>query len=362
MTFKGRRGAIRSVDAAERRVTSRRGFLAAAGGSLLAGGCATVAGGTWPAAGADGIARRHGGRGWAAWQERLRLQAWQAGAEGPALSITKSLAALAAAKAAGEGWLSERETVADTIREWRGDARKPRITVSMLLQQTAGLEAGVAALYRNPADKGRNAVALRAVDEPGSVFRYGPACWEVLAELMQRKLAARGGSLESFLHRAVMSPLGLSSPKWRSDGKGRFFLSTGAELSVQELGKLGRAIAALLRGGSAGGIDAGHFAAMTRPSAVNPMFGGGLWRNVHARKSGAMEIEVEDVLDPPRSSAFWSGACLSTKHPAELVALIGSSGRRVFIWPSQDKVLARLGVAATWKDRPFLEALAAGTR
>lgn len=307
---------------------------------------------------ADARARSAGGRGWAAWSGGRRVAAWNPGAEGPALSITKVLATLAATRAAGDGWLSPGEKVAATIPEWSGDARKSRVTVLMLLQQVAGLESGVAALYRNPADKGRNAIALRALDEPGSVFRYGPACWEVLAELMHRKLVARGESLEGFLHRAVMSPLGLGSPKWRSDGKGRFFFSTGAELSVEELGKLGRSIAGLLRGESADGIDAGHFAAMTRPPAVNPIFGGGLWRNVHARKSGAMEIEVEDALDPPRSSGFWRSACLSTKHPADLVALIGSSGRRVFIWPSQDRVVARLGVAATWKDRPFLDALA----
>ena len=314
--------------------------------------------GQWRTGEADAIARRHGGRGWAAWQGGSRVAGWQTGGEGPALSITKSLAALAAAKAVGEGWLSDRETVAATIREWSGESRKSRITVAMLLQQTAGLEAGVAALYRNPVDKGRMAMALRVVDEPGQVFRYGPACWEVLAELMHRKLAVRGDSLEGFLHRAVMSPLGLSSPKWRSDGMGRFYLSTGAELSVGELGKLGRAIAALLRGESAGGIDAASFAAMARPSAVNPMFGGGLWRNVHARKPGAVEIEVEDVLDPPRRPEFWRSACFSTKHPADLVAGVGSSGRRVFIWPSQDRVVARLGVAASWKDRPFLDALA----
>ena len=304
------------------------------------------------------LVARGGGRGWAAWNGGRRVGAWNPGAEGPALSITKALATLAATKAAAEGWLSPGEKVAATIPEWSGDARKSRVTVLMMLQQVAGLEAGVAALYRNPPDKGRNAIALRAVDEPGRVFRYGPACWEVLAELMQRKLAVRGDSLEGFLNRAVMSPLGLSSPKWRSDGKGRCFLSTGAELSVEELGKLGRAIAALLRGESAGGIDAANFAAMTRPSSVNPMFGGGLWRNVHARKSGAVEIEVEDVLDPPRSSEFWKSACLSTKHPTDLVALIGSSGRRVFIWPSQNRVVARLGVAASWKDRPILDALA----
>ena len=336
---------------------SRRDFLLAVSGPLLGGGCALDSSAS-PAWGkADAIARRDGGRGWAAWLGGSRVAGWQIGQEGPALSITKSLASLAAAKAAGEGWLSDREAVAATIREWSGDPRKSRITVGLLLQQTAGLGAGVAALYRNPADKGRNAIALRAVDEPGRVFRYGPACWEVLAELMHRKLAVRGDSLEGFLHRAVMSPLGLSSPKWRSDGMGRFYLSTGAELSVGELGKLGRAIAALLRGESAGGIDAASFAAMARPSAVNPMFGGGLWRNGHARKAGAVEIEVEDALDPPRNSEFWKSACLSLKHSTDLVALIGSSGRRVLIWPSQDRVVARLGVAASWKDRPFLEAL-----
>jgi CubicO group peptidase (beta-lactamase class C family) len=92
--------------------------------------------GQWRTGEADAIARRHGGRGWAAWQGGSRVAGWQTGGEGPALSITKSLAALAAAKAAGEGWLADRETVAATIREWSGESRKSRITVAMLLQQT----------------------------------------------------------------------------------------------------------------------------------------------------------------------------------------------------------------------------------
>lgn len=338
---------------------SRRVFLCSL--AAACGGCAgSGAGPGWSRGSlvlADARARGAGGRGWAAWSGGRRVAAWNPAAEGPVLSITKALAGLAAARGAGEGWLAPGEKVAATLREWSGDSRKSRITVLMLLQQIAGLEAGVAALYRNPADKGRHAVALRAVDEPGHVFRYGPACWEVLAEWMHRKLVARGESLEGFLHRAVMAPLGLSSPQWRSDGKGRFFFSTGAELSVEELGRLGRAIAALLRGENAGGIEARHFAVVTRPSAVNSMFGGGLWRNVHARMPGAMEVEVEDSLDPPRTSAFWKSACLSKRQPAELVALVGSSGRRVFIWPSQDRVVARLGVAGTWQDRPFLDAL-----
>jgi hypothetical protein len=340
----------------------RRRFLCLLGASC--GGCAapgSPSSADWSSAAldrADLLAKGHGAKGWGAWRGGRRVAGWNTGERGPSLSLTKVLAALAATRAAGEGWLGDIETVSSTIHEWRGDPGKMRITILMLLQQTAGLEAGVAALYRNPTDKGRNAVALRMVDPPGSLFRYGPACWEVLAELLHRKLVARGETLEKFLHRAVMRSIGLSSPDWRSDRKGRFFLSTGAEMSVEDLGRLGRTVGALLRGESSAGFDPAIFARMTRPSGANPMFGGGIWRNSNARKGGAFPVEIEDVLDPPRSSSFWNSACLSRRQPADIVALIGSSGRRVFIWPSENKVVARLGRASSWKDSPFLDALA----
>ena len=342
-------------------IVSRREFLCAL--AAACGGCAapsSAGGERWTSARldrADAVAKSYGGKGWAAWKGGRRLKEWNPNARDQSLSLTKSLAALAATKAMQEGWLSDQEQVAATIPEWAGDARKMRITVSMLLQQTAGLEAGVAALYRNPYDKGRAAVGLRAVDEPGTFFRYGPACWEVLAELMQRKLSAKGETLEKFLHRAVMRPIALNSPDWRSDKKGRFFLSTGAEISVNELGRLGRTIGALLRGESQDGFDPGIFARMTRTSAANPMFGGGLWRNTNARRAGAYAVEVEDSIDPPKSTPFWQGACLSHSQPAEMVALIGSSGRRVFIWPSGEKVVVRLGRSGAWNDGPFLSVI-----
>jgi CubicO group peptidase (beta-lactamase class C family) len=307
---------------------------------------------------AEEMARHDGGTGWAAWSGSSEIAGWQTSARGQGLSITKSLAGLAATRASQEGWLHPGEAVAGTIHEWQGDARKRRITVLMLLQQTAGLDAAGSALYHGViADKGSIAISRQALDEPGRQFRYGPECWEVLAELMNRKLVARGESLENFLHRAVMREIGLSSPQWRSDKKGRFYLSTGVELSVAELGRLGRTLGKLLRGENSEGFDAGHFAEMSRVSGANPMFGAGIWRNANARKASASAIEVEAVLDPPRSSDFWQQSCLSRRQPAEMVALIGSSGRRVFIWPQEKKVVARLGVSHSWTDQPFLNAL-----
>lgn len=329
-------------------------------------GCSTEVGGPgWSSEGlsrADTLARGHGGQGWGGWIGRRRQFGWNLDARGPVLSITKALAALAATRAAGEKWLSADERVAETVPEWRSDPNKSRITVLMLLQQTAGLEAGVAALYRNPGDKGKRALGLRIIDTPGTKFRYGPACWEVLAELLHRKLVARGQTLEKFLDRSVLAKVGISSPAWRSDRLGRFYLSTGAELSVEDLARLGRTLGKLLEGDNADGFEASQFARMTEPSRINPMFGGGLWRNVNARKGGAFSAEIEDALDPAPPTAFWQRACLSTIQPAEMVALIGSSGRRVFIWPSEHRVVARLGRARSWEDGPFLRELSAWSR
>jgi CubicO group peptidase (beta-lactamase class C family) len=340
---------------------TRRDFLKLTGlaAASVCSGCAgSNQGGAWTGDDLDGIraaAGRNGARGWAVWQGNRQLFSWNPGVRGPALSMTKSLASLAATRAVAGGWLALSEHVADTITEWRGDSMKSRITVEMLLQQTSGLEAGVIPLYRNhPADKGRSAISLKCVDSPGTVFRYGPAHWEILAELMKRKLPQKYRSLADFMRREVMNPIGLSSDNWRADGLGTPYFSTGTELSVNELGHLGRTIGRLLAGHDSHGFSAAIFAAATHPSSVNPMFGGGLWRNRNASLPVAVPIEVERSIDNPLPSSFWSRACLSKFQPARMVALIGSGGRRVYIWPDEGKRIARLGSSDSWSDISFL--------
>lgn len=339
---------------------TRREFLMLAGLAAACPGCARgSSSGSWTRRDLESLkaaAGRNGARGWAAWQGNRRLASWLPDTRGPSLSITKSIATLAASRAVSEAWLDPSEPVADTIIGWRGDPWKSHITLRMLVQQTSGLEAGVIALYRNhPVDKGRAAAALACVNPPGTVFRYGPGNWEVLAEVMRYKLAAKGQSLLSFMNRAVMNPIGLDSRKWRSDGQGIPYFSTGTELSVTELGRLGKTISHLLNGRDADGLSSRHFVEMARPSDVNPMFGGGLWRNTRAARGSS--IEVERSIDDPLPASFWNQACLSQRQPADMVALIGSGGRRVYIWPGQDKRVARLGSSDSWSDVAFLSAI-----
>jgi CubicO group peptidase (beta-lactamase class C family) len=324
----------------------------------MLGGCMPFGGGDgrkWDRATlerADAMARSRGCRGWAAWEHGSLRKSWRTQEKGPVMSVTKTLAMLSCVKAADQGWLSADEKVADTITEWRGVEGKRDITIRMLLQMTAGLDEGVAALYRGrPRDKGAVAVGLPLRDAPGSAFRYGPVCWELLGEVLRRKCAARGTTTERFIYSAVMGPIGLTAgDEWKSDLTDHYYLSTGAEMTVTGLGRLGRTLAELLSGRNSAGLNASRFKEMTRPSGANPMFGGGLWRN----RPGRREIEVEDELDPPRPPSFWASSCLSNRQPSSMVALIGSSGQRVFIWPDESRVVARLGFSGSWKDRPFL--------
>ncbi|MBK1880773.1 beta-lactamase family protein [Luteolibacter pohnpeiensis] len=302
-------------------------------------------------------ANRHDPLGWAVWQGRKKIIGWHENERGPALSITKTIAGLAITRAIREGWMSCDERVSATFPEWQGSARKSKITVQMLLQQTSGLESGVIPLYRsNPANKGKAAVSLQAIDEPGLVFRYGPSHWEVLAELIRRKLTARKESFASYLNRSVLLPIGMSSPKWRADQNDIAYLSTGAEFSIDDLGRLGQTLIRLLNGENASGFKAEDFSQVTRPSSANSMFGGGLWRNSN-RSSGAFAVEVESAINQPHSAAFWNRACLSTHQPADFTALIGSGGRRLFLWPQAGKSIARLGSSNSWSDLEFLAPL-----
>lgn len=298
-----------------------------------------------------------GAAGYGVWQRGKTVESDNLGRQLGSLSLTKSIAALSVTRAVGEGWLSLDTPLTDTLSEWRSDATKSRVTVRMLVNQSAGFAPSAGALYHGKImDKGSVAVSLPLLDPPGSRFRYGPACWEILGELMHRKLAAKGNTLEKFVDR-VTSRIGLRSPAWRRDGKDRYYLSTGAEYSVRELGRLGTTIAALVRGENAAGLNAEIFRDLASPRGANPMFGAGIWWNRNAARSEAIAVEPERVLDGVRDPSFWSRACLSTKVDPGWLALVGSGGKRVYVLPEKDIVIARLGRSYGWNDGAFLAEL-----
>ena len=300
---------------------------------------------------------RLGGAGYGIWQDGHVIAGRSLGGRMPSFSITKSLAALAVVDAAGKGWIDIDRPLVDMIPEWRSDSGKRRITPRLLVNQTAGFPSGVAALYRGMiSDKGKVALSLPLIDPPGSQFRYGPASSEILAEVLRRVLREHGTTTEIFL-RELMDRFGVSSPHWRKDGASRFYLSTGAEFTVQDLGRLGQVVAKLANGESFAGLNADVFLNLASPRFPNPMVSAGLWWNRNATKTGAFAIEPERHLDLIRPSSFWQRACLCPSADPGWLAMVGSGGKRVYILPSRDLVIARLDRSASWDDAAFLRAI-----
>lgn len=329
-------------------------LTAGAGLSALGASCASSPGIVKINASA---AERFGRDGFGVWQAGKLLAGRNLEQRMPALSITKAFAALLVVRGVGEGWLELDRPLFDTIPEWRKDPQKRLVTVRMLVNQTAGFPAAVPALYRGLiADKGRTAIALPIMNSPGSQFRYGPASSEILAEVLRRQLHARGSTTEELI-RDLMRRMGVSSPTWRQDGGGRFYLSTGAEFSVNDLGRLGHVVARLASGHSTRGLNSSVFQDLCSPRSANPMVAAGLWWNRNAAKSNAFSIEPEREIDVLRAASFWQRACLNTAADPEWLALAGSGGKRVYVLPSQAVVIARLDRARSWNDAAFLRAI-----
>src|SRR6266513_6045079 len=105
----------------------------------------------------------------------------------PIFSGTKSFWGIAALAAVRDGLFKLDDLVSDTITEWKSDARKSRITIRQLLNQTDGIE-GASRLQR-ASIRDRNAMAIRlpTVAEPGSAFIYGPSDLQIFSEVLRRK-------------------------------------------------------------------------------------------------------------------------------------------------------------------------------
>ena len=89
-------------------------------------------------------------------------------------------------------------------------------------------------------------------------------------------------------------------------------------------------------------------------TAQNPMYALGFWLNRAAGQSGCGEIEVEASLSKPKPPSFWRCGCLSRTAPADLLAMIGTDGQRVYAVPSRDLVIVRLGRGSGFSDAAFL--------
>jgi CubicO group peptidase (beta-lactamase class C family) len=274
------------------------------------------------------------------------------------MSITKNLAALAIFAARAEGLLSLDEPVAKTIGDWRDRGEKSRITVRELLNQTSGLAAGYEAIYsRAVRDKNRIATSLPLAAAPGTLFDYAPCNYELLEEILRRKLAPRGIDPVEYLTAKILRPLGIAPvPDWRRDRAGNPFFSAGAKFTARELAKIGEFVRTHGRIWILPVIPASAFDGAFTGSEANSMYGFSFWLNANSTR-GADPISIEGTLGMARSPGGWRASCISSVAPPDLVAMVGTGGQRCYIVPSRKLVIVRFGKGSNFSDAEFLRRL-----
>jgi CubicO group peptidase (beta-lactamase class C family) len=261
----------------------------------------------------------------------------------PGWSMTKSVTATLVGILAHQNRIDV--DAAGAIVEWRGsDDPRSAISVDHLLRMTSGLairedQTGVdpnsRMLFREPDGAAYSATrALRK--EPGTHWEYMSGN-TVLVSRRIRELT--GGSLEStsaFVRTQLFQPLGMATAVLEPDPSGTFVGSSFMLASARDWARLGQLY---LNGGLWNGrrvfaADWIDYVTRHTPTSGEENYGAGFW--------------INDAPEGPRWPTL----------PPDTYAASGFQHQRIFILPSRQLVVVRLG--ATWGDPSHMERLAAG--
>lgn len=250
-------------------------------------------------------------------------------------SVTKSLVAI--------GVMRDRDNL--SLRQAVLFPGARGVPLADLLNQVSGLPSASEEFYSDGLRDKRPVLAKLRRERSG--FVYGASHWEVLGEEIARAVGDIGTWLQRFVPGVGPRALAL----WRRDKQGRFFFSTGARMGARDLLPAARAV--LDGAGTHGKWTPEARALLANGTGSNPMYALGFWLNRSARP-GAREVDVEGSISRDHPASFWRGGCLSTSAPPDLLAMIGTRGQRVYIVPSRQLVIVRLGSGSGFSDAEFL--------
>jgi CubicO group peptidase (beta-lactamase class C family) len=285
-----------------------------------------------------------GGRALLVWQGgKLRYEHYDGGASEDTrfetFSMHKSILGLLYGAALRDGVIgSLDETVGDHLGEWRGDARGA-ITLRQLLTMESGLSLG------HMDNKAEVALAASLDVPPGARFEYNNANSEIAGVVLDRALRAAGkGDYAAYLSTALLRPLGAGDAHlWldRPGGEPRFYAF--CQMRARDWLRVGVMIEQKGRFDGAQVIPEDWIAAMTTPSPLNPNYGMQMWIG-----SPWSRWRLYGPRTPLR---------VSHEEPylaSDLVYFDGFGGERVYMIPSLDLVIVRIGESSLTFDDSIL--------
>jgi CubicO group peptidase (beta-lactamase class C family) len=263
-------------------------------------------------------------------------------------SMHKSVLGLVYGAALRDGIIkSLDQTTGEFLPEWANDPRG-KITLRQLLTMESGLSLG-------PIDvKAELALAAKIDVPPGSRFEYNNANSEIAGVILNRALKKAGqGDYAAYLSRVLLQPLGTGDAHLWLDHEGgdpRFF----AFLQMRARDWLRVGIMMDRKGQFDGNevLPAAWIKAITTPSALNPNYGIQVW-------IGAPWSRYRSY--GPRNPIKMSN--IEPYHAPDLVFFDGFGGERVYIAPSLDLVIVRIGEASlAFDDSIIPNAIIAGMK
>lgn len=271
-------------------------------------------------------------------------------------SGSKSFVGVATIAAVADGWMQLDAPVSQYLTEWRTDARKSRITVRQLLSLESGLETGN--MGTGCGGRGAtwsDAVAAKSLYEPGTHFAYGPFPFIAMGAAIER--AHPKESFDAYLTNRILKPLGVTV-EWRAkcaDGKPQ--LAGGAAMTARDWATFGEFIR---RGGVHGStrlLPDSLVKQLFKPSTSNAMYGMSWWLRgavfVQNPADGVSERTAPNAARPtlrerlrarrqrPDNAAVTTAA--RNAIPQDLVMAAGAGKQRLYLIPSRELVIVRMG-------------------
>lgn len=245
----------------------------------------------------------------------------QSAAGGPiedVASLQKSVVSLLTGIALDKGLLElDRQVSAYLGVGWsRAGQHESAITVRHLLSMTSGLTPSLE--YEAPA---------------GTLWRYNTRAYSRLPSVLE---AVAGKDIGTLMESWLTEPLGLKGTAWRERPWVTASVDAnplGLYTSARDLARIGELI--LTRGAWEGRslVSEDYLEAATSPSqSLNPAYGLLWWLNGHA---------LQPQPDEPGREV------LAPAAPGDLVAAQGALGRKLYVVPSLELVVVRLGDATT---------------
>jgi CubicO group peptidase (beta-lactamase class C family) len=268
-------------------------------------------------------------------------------------SGTKSFSGVMAACAAEDGILKLDELVCETLTEWKDDPRKSKITIRQLLSLSSGIEGGNNMTM--PAYE-RAVGMANAVAEPGKKFSYGPIPYQCFGELMKRKLAKQNETVESYMRRRIIDPIGLNVAVWRKGLDGNINLPAGLLLTPREWVKFGELVRLGGKWGEKQIVATKFLDECFKPAPASQAYGMTWW----LLGGGAAESSFADSEGPRGRITARIAQQLKARRqgliPADTVAALGKGKNCCYVIRSQEMVIIRMGdsAAGEYNDLTFL--------